>query len=50
MSQQPPDDDFDSDDSSPLPDPVRVWAACGVSLAAAFHVLAAALVLINRFH
>ncbi|MDY0815789.1 hypothetical protein [Kitasatospora purpeofusca] len=50
MSRQPPDDDLDSDDSSPVPDSVRVWAAYGVSVAAAFHVVAAALVLINRSH
>ncbi|WP_159394302.1 hypothetical protein [Streptomyces sp. NRRL S-495] len=50
MSLQLPDDGLDPDDSFPVPDPVRVWAAYGVSLAAAFHVLAAALVLINRSH
>ncbi|WP_053644725.1 ATP-binding protein [Streptomyces sp. XY431] len=32
----------------PTPDPVRVWAAYGVSVAAALHVVAAAVVLINR--
>ncbi|WP_328954157.1 hypothetical protein [Kitasatospora purpeofusca] len=42
-------DDLDSDDSPPGPDPVRVWAAYGVSVAA-FHVVAAALVLISRSH
>ncbi|MFB8236746.1 hypothetical protein ACFC58_09350 [Kitasatospora purpeofusca] len=50
MSGQPPDDDFDSDDFSRLLNPVRVWVAYGVSLAAALHVLVAALVLINRSH
>ncbi|MFB8204219.1 hypothetical protein [Kitasatospora purpeofusca] len=50
MSQQEPDDDLDSDDSAPDPDLTGVWAACGVSAAAAFHVVAAALVLINRSH
>ncbi|MCX4688879.1 hypothetical protein OG401_32070 [Kitasatospora purpeofusca] len=50
MSRQQPDDDLDSGDSTPGPDPVRVWAAYGVSVAAAFHVVAAALVLINRAH
>ncbi|MFB8170264.1 hypothetical protein ACFC60_20165 [Kitasatospora purpeofusca] len=48
MSRQLPDGDLDPDDSSPVPDLARVWAAYGVSLAAAFHVLAAALVLIDR--
>ncbi|MFJ4792232.1 hypothetical protein [Kitasatospora purpeofusca] len=48
MSLQLPDDDLDPDGSSPESDPTRVWAAYGVSLAAAFHVLAAALVLIDR--
>ncbi|WP_405007072.1 hypothetical protein OHV13_26000 [Kitasatospora purpeofusca] len=44
----PPPNDGSEDGSPPGPDPVRVWAAYGVSLAAAFHVVAAALVLINR--
>ncbi|MFF7589221.1 hypothetical protein ACFZCK_17195 [Kitasatospora purpeofusca] len=48
MSLQQPDDDLDSDDSFPGRDPARVWAAYGVSVAAGFHVLAAALVLFGR--
>ncbi|MFB7474832.1 hypothetical protein [Kitasatospora sp. NPDC056184] len=35
-------------DDDPDSDSVRVWAAYGVSVAAALHVLAAALVLINH--
>ncbi|WP_405007077.1 hypothetical protein OHV13_26035 [Kitasatospora purpeofusca] len=46
----PSSDDLDSDDSPAGPDPVRLWAAYGVSVAAAFHVVAAALVLISRSH
>ncbi|WP_159400716.1 hypothetical protein [Streptomyces sp. XY431] len=48
MRRQPSDDDLDSGDSPPGADPVRVWAAYGVSVAAGFHVVVAALVLINR--
>ncbi|MGA5821784.1 hypothetical protein ACPC54_28440 [Kitasatospora sp. NPDC094028] len=44
MKPVPPED---SEDAS-APDPVRVWTAYGVSAAAALHVVAAALLLINR--
>ncbi|MDY0810490.1 hypothetical protein [Kitasatospora purpeofusca] len=46
---RPPDDGPESGDASPGADPVRVWAAYGVSVAAALHVLTAALVLIDHF-
>ncbi|MFD4907936.1 hypothetical protein [Kitasatospora purpeofusca] len=46
----PPPHDGSEDGSPTGPDPVQFWAACGVSAAAAFHVVAAALVLINRAH
>ncbi|MFC5664612.1 hypothetical protein ACFP3U_16660 [Kitasatospora misakiensis] len=49
MSRNPLDDDLGSKDVPPSdPDSVRVWAAYGVSVAAALHVVAAAVVLINR--
>ncbi|MFJ7274015.1 hypothetical protein [Kitasatospora sp. NPDC098663] len=53
MNPRPPEDAYDSDDAPPhpsVPDPTRVWAAYGVSAAAGLHVIAAALVLINRSH
>ncbi|WP_157855157.1 hypothetical protein [Kitasatospora purpeofusca] len=34
-------------DNELLLDPVRTWAACGVSVAAAFYVVVAAVALIN---
>ncbi|MFF2077572.1 hypothetical protein ACFVXG_22805 [Kitasatospora sp. NPDC058162] len=53
MNSPPPDDTYESDDAPPpppVPDPNRVWAAYGVSAAAGLHVVAAALILINRSH
>ncbi|MFJ4667320.1 hypothetical protein [Kitasatospora purpeofusca] len=40
--------DGSADNSLLILDPIRARAACGVSIAAAFHVVVAALVLINR--
>ncbi|SDT59115.1 hypothetical protein SAMN05216371_3026 [Streptomyces sp. TLI_053] len=48
MSPRASDDDPDTDDAPPRPDPAQVWAAYGVSVAAAFHIAVAALVLVNR--
>ncbi|MEV6975177.1 hypothetical protein [Kitasatospora sp. NPDC093806] len=51
MNRQPSDDDPGFEDVPPSDtDPVRVWAAYGVSVAAALHVVAVAVVLINRAH
>ncbi|MFG2844685.1 hypothetical protein ACGF12_16155 [Kitasatospora sp. NPDC048296] len=44
-----PQDDSE-DPPPPSPDPVRVWTAYGVSAAGVLHVIAAALLLINRRH
>ncbi|MET9400093.1 hypothetical protein [Kitasatospora sp. NPDC002965] len=49
MNRPSTDDDRCSEGGSPSgDDPVRVWAAYGVSVAAALHVVAGALVLIDR--
>ncbi|MFF0412506.1 hypothetical protein ACFYUY_18980 [Kitasatospora sp. NPDC004745] len=50
MNHQPPQpgSDFDDTPPPPAPDPTRVWAAYGVSAAACLHLIAAALVLVNR--
>lgn len=42
--------DESEDAPLPSPDPVQVWTAYGVSAAGVLHVIAAALVLINRSH
>ncbi|MFB7907798.1 hypothetical protein ACFC1T_15305 [Kitasatospora sp. NPDC056076] len=54
MNSPPPEPSYGSADTPPTltlaPDPTRVWAAYGVSTAAGLHVIAAALILINRSH
>ncbi|MGW2377323.1 MULTISPECIES: hypothetical protein [Kitasatospora] len=53
MNRQLPESSYDPADAPPpppTPDPTRVWAAYGVSAAAGLHIIAAALVLINRPH
>ncbi|WP_380281043.1 hypothetical protein [Kitasatospora purpeofusca] len=43
-------DGSEEDSSLPGADSVRIWAAYGVSMAAAFHLVVAVVVLINRSH
>lgn len=48
MNSQTPEDGYELPAS--IPDPVRVWAAYGVSAAAGLHLIVAAVVLINHAH